>query len=325
VIRTLGHARLKTGERLRIAAIQAPAGRYADAMRQFLQHKGQPWMLHVDLANQGLTDDLRTTYYVGFLGTELAGNVMIVDDGQMGILGHVFTPPHHRRKGVCRHLMLAAIESFLAAGGRVLTLGTGYDSPPYWIYSAFGFRSVEAGNGHMVFTRRPDELSRLFAPGAARVAEARWVHWPGISLLFMEPGGDMIRSFAHGVFGPDGFEGGFLEFQSRRERSGGQGKVLLGGRGAVVGVALLQRDARWPAPIYVFDLFLHPDFEACAAQLLEAVDLPASAKVQAYLDTPSDSRAAALHARGFRTEAVLAGQLVRGEGRRDVNVLCLAT
>ncbi|HPD17948.1 MAG TPA: hypothetical protein PLE19_23670, partial [Planctomycetota bacterium] len=77
MIRTLRHVRLRSGERLRVAALVAPAGRYAKAIRAFLAHKGQPWLLHVDLANQGLTDRLRTTYYVGFLGRDLGGNVMI--------------------------------------------------------------------------------------------------------------------------------------------------------------------------------------------------------------------------------------------------------
>jgi GNAT superfamily N-acetyltransferase len=318
MIRTLRHATLRTGERLRIAALQAPAGRYAHAIRQFLSHKGQPWLTHVDLANQGQVDDLETTYYVGFLGRAIAGNVMIVGDGRVGILGHVFTDPRHRRKGICCELMAAAVEGFRLSGGLALSLGTGHDSPPYRIYHGFGFRGIEPDNGHMLFESHPGGLARWFAPAPVRVADVRWIHWAGISLLFMQPEGDAIRSQAYGVFGPVGFEGGFLHLQAQRERLAVQAKVLVTRRGAAVGAAILQRDPHWPAAIHTLDLFVHPNFEGSEDPLLRALKLPKEARIQAYLDAPSAGRARALRRHGFRLEATLRGQLVRLGRATDV-------
>ncbi len=325
MIRTLGHARLKGGERLRIAALTAPAGRYAGPIRQFLGHKGQPWMLHVDLANEGRTDALRTTYYVGILGGEIAGNVMIVDDGRVGILGHVFTRPDQRRKGICQHLMAAAMEGFQAAGGAILTLGTGYNSPAYWIYHGFGFRGVQPSSGHMVFRARQDAVARYFVPARVRVADAAWEHWPGLSLLFMQPAGDRIRSLACRVIGPVGFEEGFLLLQGQRERLAGQMKVLLTRSGAVVGAAMLQRDPRWPSSVYLLDLFVESGFTGHEGRLLRSLRLPANAKVQAYLDLPSGSRAEALTSAGYRIEATLRGQIGRPDAPADVAILVLET
>ncbi|HUT36584.1 MAG TPA: GNAT family N-acetyltransferase [Planctomycetota bacterium] len=325
MIRTLGHARLKTGERVRIAALIAPAGRYAKPIRQFVAHKGQPWMLHVDLANQGQTDELRTTYTIGLLGGQIVGNVMIVDDGRVGILGHVFTRPDQRRKGICQHLMAAAMDAFQAAGGRILTLGTGYESPAYWIYHGFGFRSVEPGRGDMVFEAEPGEVARHFAPARGRVADACWQHWPGISLLYLQAAGDRVRSAAYGVFGPAGFEGGFLTLQAQRERVAAQLKVLLAPTGAVAGAAILQRDTRWPAPVHILDVFVHPAFGGEEARLLRSLRLPRPGKVQAYLDHPSASRAAALREAGFRREATLRGQLVAPNRPLDVAIFALRT
>lgn len=324
MIRTVRRAALKTGERLRVAAVAAPAGRYAKAIRALLAHKGQPWLLHVDLANRGLTDRLRTTYYVGFVGRDLAGNVMIVDDGRVGILGHVFTSPAHRRKGVCRELMAAALDGFRAGGGRVLTLGTGFESPAYWIYHSFGFRSVAAGSGHMLLEMQPGAVEAQFAPGRARVADARWHHWPGLSLLFLQPRGDWLRVFSCGVMGQEDFEGRFLDLQRHREARRAQAKVLVA-RGRVVGAAILQRDLRWPGSVYDLGFFVHPSFRGEEGALLRSLRLPRPAKIQAYVERPSRSRAAALRAAGFSLEATLRGQITGGARPRDVHIFCLIT
>ncbi len=320
MIRTLRRVTLRDGERLSVAALEAPAGRYAKAIRRFLDHKGEPWLTHVERANRGEVDTLRTTYYVGLLGRRIVGNVMVVGDGRAGILGHVFTDPAHRRKGICTHLMAAATTDFRASGALAMSLGTGYDSPPYHIYAGFGFRGVEPGNGHMVFESRAGALARYFAPARTRAVEVRWQHWAGLSLLYMVPGADAIRSHAYGVYGPAGFEGGFLELQSCREHADVRAKVLVTRAGSVVGAALCQRDARWPGRVYTLDLFAHPSFDAAIARLLAAVRLPREAKVQSYIDRPSQARAAALRAAGFRREATLEHQLVRLHETRDVLV-----
>jgi len=320
MLQTLSYEVLRTGERLRVAALSAPAGRYARAIRRFLGHKGQPWLAHIDLANADEVDALQTIFYVGLLGRKIVGNVMIVSDGRAGILGHVFTDPQHRRKGVCRHLMAAATGSFRASGGLALGLGTGYDSPAYRIYHSFGFRGVEPGSGHMFFESQPGDLARYFAPAPVRAAEVRWEHWVGISLLYMEPLGDQLRSYAYAVFGPVGFEGGFLHFQTERQRVGAQAKVLITREGSIVGAAVVRPDRRWPGGVHTLDLFVHPNFRGLEGRLLRALRLPRGTKVQAFIDRPSTPRARALREGGFRREATLKGQLVRLRRRTDVLV-----
>ena len=324
MIRTLRTLALKTGERMRVAALRAPAGRYADAIRRFLNHKGQPWLLHVDLANQGKTDRLNTTYTIGLAGTAIVGNVMIVDDGRVGILGHVFTDPAHRRKGICQHLMAGALEDFTGRGGLALGLGTGYNSPAYWIYHAFGFRSVGPGSGHMLFEATPGAIARSFAPARASVRDALWHDWPGISLLLMQPAGDRLRCKAYGVTGPDGFEGGFLQLQSQRERLQAQAKVLATHRG-IAGFALLQRDPQWPSGIHTLDFFVHPSFREHQNPLLRSLDLPRDAKIQAYVDRPSTDRSRALRGLGFRREVILSRQLRTAPSHADVLLYALST
>ena len=323
MIHTLGHARLSDGERLRIAALEPPCGCYARAIRRFLDHKGQPWLTHVERAERGEVDALRTVYHVGLLGRRIVGNVMIVHDGRAGILGHVFTHPDHRRRGICTHLLRAAVDRFRAAGGLALSLGTGYESPPYWIYHGAGFRGIEPGSGHMLFESRPGDLARHFAPAASRVLPARWEHWPGLSLLYSQPDGDAIRSYAYGVYGPAGFEGGFLRLQTHPVRP--HARVLVTRAGSVVGAAIVQRDGAWPQGIHTLDLFVHPNFAGSETRLLGGLKLPDNAKIQAYLDRPSAGRAAVLRDAGFRREATLKDQLRSRERPVDVFVYCRHT
>ena len=108
------------------------------------------------------------------------------------------------------------------------------------------------------------------------------------------PGGDAIRSYAHGVFGPVGFEGGFLAFQTQREHVDARAKVLVTRAGSVVGAALCQRDRRWPGGVHTLALFAHPNFADELGRLLRAVPLPRGVKVQAFIDRPSTARAAAM-------------------------------
>ncbi len=321
MIRTIRFVRLKTGERLRVAALKAPAGRYAAAIRKFLEHKGQPWLMHVDMANEGRTDSLNTTYYVGLFGGAIVGNVMIVDDGRAGILGHVFTAPEHRRKGIAQTLVAAATQDFAARGGLAMGLGTGFDSPAYWIYHRAGFRGVAPGDGHMLFESRPGALDAYFAPARVHATEALWHHWPAIALLYMYPGGDRVRSYAYGVLGPEGFEGGFLDMMRQRQKVAAQCKVLETRAGSVVGAVILQRDTRWRGHVHTLDLFVHPAYSGAEARLRRAVEFPQGGKVQAWLDLPSAARLRALRAAGFRHEATLRGQLERGGQRSDVVVL----
>jgi hypothetical protein len=250
---------------------------------------------------------------------------MIVGDGRAGILGHVFTRPDQRRRGICTHLMAAATDDFRASGALAMSLGTGYDSPPYHIYARFGFRGVEPGNGHMLFESHPGALDRYFAPARTRVAEVRWEHWAGISLLYMLPGGDEIRNFAQGAFGPVGFEGGFLHFQTQRKWLDARAKALVTRAGSVCGVVLCQRDRRWPSSVHTLDLCVHPAFATDAPRLLQRLKLPRNAKVQSFLDHPSIARVRVLRGAGFRREAVLKGQLVCRGAPRDVLLLSRPT
>src|SRR5579884_1431905 len=113
--------------------VRAPDADWRPRLVQFLAHKGDEWRPQIDEALAGPLDDLATSFYVGHAAGELICQTMVAGARGVGILGHVFTRPRDRRKGAIRALLAAALED---CGGtyRFLTLGTGYDGPPYHIY-----------------------------------------------------------------------------------------------------------------------------------------------------------------------------------------------
>ena len=150
---TFGSEVLKSGERLEVGVVTAPDAEFGDAIQRLLVHKGPEWALHMGATLRGETDMLETRFYVGLLDGAPVANVMTVESKGIGILGHVFTRPAQRRKGICQAVLRRLMDDFRLRGGSVLLLGTGYESPAYWIYHSFGFRSLKGG---LCATMRPE-------------------------------------------------------------------------------------------------------------------------------------------------------------------------
>ncbi|MCC6729856.1 MAG: GNAT family N-acetyltransferase [Chthonomonadales bacterium] len=320
---TLDRARLRTGELLEVGLVLGPEEERAPAVRDLLGHKGGEWQHHIASALAGGADSLETRFYVGALGEELVANVMTVESLGVGILGHVFTRPEHRRKGICQTLLGAALADFRARGGRSLLLGTGFESPPYWIYHGFGFRSVRGGFMRYTVGHPGEFAARWFAPRPASVVEARWEHWPMVAQVASFPGAAFLRSAAWGVFGVANLEGPYVSFLSKRETDERHRAVMLAAEdGAVAGCATLVPAGSWPdrmtwPGVGLLDAFSHPAFADRLPDLVRAV-LPGEAKVIAYTDARRTPRSDALEAAGMVREGCLTGFLRAGDTVHDV-------
>ena len=159
-------------------------------------------------------DDLETRFYVGKVDGEIIANIMIVEHGHIGILGHVFTTPTQRRKGACKAVMGFQMEDFRQRDGEALYLGTGYNSHPYYIYNSFGFESVFPGSGFMKYRTVEDFDDRYFAGSPVHAKDVVWNDWAKMTALTGIVEGDYLRSIAFGIYGPANFEGGFLGIQA---------------------------------------------------------------------------------------------------------------
>jgi hypothetical protein len=218
--------------------------------------------------------------------------------------------------------MAHQMDDFRTRNGHVLLLGTGYQSPAYWIYHSFGFRDLPgASPGTMRFRRddEPEFTTRFFAEAGVplRVVPARWKHWPLVALLASLPELPYLRSLTLEAWGVTLLEGPYCYFLARREEDERvAAAVLEAGNGAVAGVATLVPDERWPG-VSLLDVFAHPRVGAeDVAALVRA--LPAQAgKVQCFADPQDTLKTAALEQTGFVREAVLPGQFREGDTWRD--------
>jgi RimJ/RimL family protein N-acetyltransferase len=245
---------------------------------------------------------------------------MTVERRRVGILGHVYTQPAHRRKGAYSLLMRHQMDDFRGRGGGLLLLGTGYQSPPFKIYEGFGFRGIIGESGYMRYATEEDFEETYYAPGEVAVRPTRWEDWPGANCLTSQAGEDLLRTVAFEGVGQFSFEEKFLLVMQGREKDRRrQAWSALSESGALVGLALLTPDARFRGGAYVLDLILHANFWGQAGKLLAAVEWP-KAKVQCYTDLGGKEKVSALRQAGFKREALLKGQLA-WEGRlRDVAI-----
>lgn len=316
-----GEVLLKTGERMEVGVITAPDAPHAEEVKQFLGHKPGNYKWHIERCVTETLDVLETRFYVGKLNGDVITNIMTVEYEGIGILGHVFTLPEQRRKGACKGVMGYQMEDFRQRAGRALYLGTGYNSHPYYIYHSFGFESVFAESGFMKYYMNSDFEERYFAPTSAEPKSVEWHDWPKVTALSGIVGWDTLRSLKWGVYGPTNMEGGFLSFKHALETEDvyNAAKLLISSGGAIVGWATVSRDTRWQPTTGVLDLFFHPNFADDVPTLLSAVTFPQS-KVQCYVDSHAEKKAAVLEEAGFTCEGRFKDQFAYGGQDYDVLV-----
>ena len=318
--RKLGETRLKTGEKMEIYVVSAPDEEYESGVLSLLRHKGEIWQWHMKAAFRGETGRLESRFYLGIVDGRIISNVSTWEHGPTGILAHVFTVEDQRRKGACKALMAALMEDFLHRGGKILTLGIGYDSPPYHIYKSFGFRSMTEGSGSMRYDADSTFEEELFSGGNVRPRRLEWQDWSTLNVLFAVQDGNYLRSLSHSIFGPTSYEGHFLQDLKGRLDGSWQANLLESEKGCIVGYSTLIPDSRWRNQVWLLDLFLHPRFESHAISLLEAMDWPKE-KVQCYVEANLSWKIYALTKLGFHKEATFLKQIRKGD--EDVDVLVM--
>ena len=303
MVRQLARVTLKSGERMRCLLVEEPEESWADDIGQLLVHKREHVLWHIAQCTAGPLDDLETRFYLGVIDGQAVGNIMTVEHGGIGILGHVFTRPDQRRKGIASRIMTAQMQDFRERKGRALTLGTGFDSPPYWIYHSFGFRSIVAGSGAMWYWKQPEMAEELWRAAITGTSPPLWRHWPLVNLLCTQPEGDRLRNAARRLWGQRNFEGDFTKYlhDLKAEDSSIVARVLENDAGLAVGWASVEDDPLWGGAAALLDLFVHPAAWHAAGELLDAVPLPQK-PVIAYADQDSPKNDL-LHARGFTQQA----------------------
>ena len=318
----LGQVALQTGEELALGCVTCPDPSWGAQIIPLLGHKSRESREHFDQAFAGPLDALDTRFYIGTIGGVAVTNVMIVGalrpTGGVGILGHVYTRPEHRQKGAYGALMAAQMAHVRETGYRVLCLGTGFETHPYWIYHKHGFRSIDGTSGKMKWLADPAAEDEALALAPTRVRPLRWDDWAPLELLTyqpLHPDEPLPRSSLFALKGQGSVEGPFQTLQRRLRRSERISAVVLEtAHGATVGWAALQPDPFAFGDALQLDLYVHHAFTQDAPTLLAALPLAEARRVNAYT-TSGGYRSAALEHAGFRQVAELPDQLER-DGRR---------
>ena len=317
----LGEALLKTGERMEVGVITVPDEYYAEEVERFLGHKIGDLRWYIELCITEALDALENRFYVGKLDGRVITNISTIEYEGLGILTNVFTMPAQRRKGACKEVMTYQMEDFRQRTGQALYLGTEYDTPPYNIYRSFGFESVFPESGFMKYHVNPDFEKHYFVPAPAHPKPIEWHDWPKSTALSAIVGWDTLRSLAWGVYGPRNLEGIFMSFKRVLETDNiyNDAKLLVTSGGAIVGWATVVCDERWQPATAVLDLFFHPNFSDAVPTLLSAVSFPES-KVQCYVDSGAEEKAAILEDAGFTCEGRFINQFTYNGEHYDVLV-----
>ncbi len=308
---------LKSGEIAQQYCITGPEPEWEERVLSRLQHKGELWAKSMQTALREGLPCMKMHFYQLSIDEVAVGNITIVDalNPSIALLQHVFTAPEHRRKGICKLLMTAVTDDFRASGGRAMYLGTGYDTPPFWIYHSFGFRPI-GDTGSMVWSDDPDYQANYFTGQDVSVRPACWGDWAPLNALYQIMDGWDLRGVCLGQFAHSSYESAFCRLDRAIVDGTAQQSVVLTSdeTGAVVGHAFLMRDAHWPHGPMVLDFFVHPAFTRHADKLLDAIDLPEDTKIQAYCDAEAVDRAVLLTAAGFALEAELRSQYTSKSG-----------
>ncbi|MGD9518978.1 MAG: GNAT family N-acetyltransferase [Armatimonadota bacterium] len=314
--RILGSTDLRSGEKAELWKITAPDPTWADRLLGFLVHKGEPWLWAMREGLTGGLQDLTMNFYECVVEDEVVGNITVLENlsRPVGLLQHVFTLPEHRRKGVASALMAALCYDFRLRGGRAMFLGTGYRTPPFWIYYGFGFRPI-GETGHMRWLPQEDFVEDYFSPGPISVRNTRWGDWPLLEALYASTEDWVVRSTRLRLYGQKSFEGPFLTLmQALYERRIRQSLVMTKPDGAVVGHATVWVIKEVPGEPWLLELLVHPNFRNQAGEMLSHVFVPPTHKLQAHADSDAWDKHCLLRSMGLWREACFRRQ-VAWQGR----------
>ena len=319
----LGREALKTGEQMEVGVALTPDEEWRDQIIPFLGHKGAAYSAHIRRSLEGPLDNLQTRHYLGSVEGRVITHVMIVGDRGAGILGHVYTLPEERRKGAYGKLMAHQMRNVAEEGFKVINLGTGFESPPYWIYHSYGFRSIGTGRGQMTWLAHPEAERELMSPAPTRIRPLEWGDWGYMDLLAAQPpteDEELPRCRVMGLKDYGSLEGPYVAFTIRREDDGRiQANALVAETGATVGWAILAPDNHWWGDAWAVDLHAHPNFHQDYGRLVASLEWPDVPTV-AYASEPRGLKATALEAAGFRPTGTVDQVMSTETGRRSVTI-----
>lgn len=226
-----------------VAVLVNPGRRRGAVLHPLLGHKGAPWLAHITdgfvRADEGRREGLDTRFFVAMADGLPVANVTLWDNGTAGIVGHVYTAPDHRGRGLAGRLFEALLADAQRRGVGFLALNVDPDSFQQRFYARCGFVVVEGVAGAMTWGSHTD----IAATGPVVASPFRWADWPELNALSLAPDSPGWRGL--GLERRGSIEFAFLDwaFAARALKEPEGAIIVLRQAGRVVGwVSLMRRD-----------------------------------------------------------------------------------
>lgn len=169
--------------------IMPPAPERWPAIQDLLQHEGAPWLTNLERRFREGVPAAHDALAVIPAGSQLLASAAVSLFGNVGVLGHCYTRPEHRKRGYARQLVDTVRAWFSMLGGRWLFLSTTAELDAAF-YGRFGFellrRAVWAPYDRVTMlwaregatTPGPADLG-----GTIEVRPVTRAHWPAMVAL----------------------------------------------------------------------------------------------------------------------------------------------
>ena len=173
-----------------------PAPERWKAVQDLLGHKGPLWLEDIELRIKEGVPDSRDAFAVVANGGQLVANTCINRRDDLGLLGHVFTRPEFRGRGLAHEVMRTALAWFDMTGGKWAFLGCRAELVPR--FQQFGFdvlhRVTSPVMDDVTMCRRARGVGDDPLPasdGEVQIADVTRADWPLlVALLQYRPGAD---------------------------------------------------------------------------------------------------------------------------------------
>ena len=256
---------------LRVIAVELPDADWGARIQGLIGHKEAVYLQQIAASQLGKTPGLASRFTIATDGADPVSIVMVAAAGDFGILGHVFTVPSYRRRGISSRLLHAAIREEELRGATNLSLAVTPRSPASRIYERLGFATAWPAEDAM--TRTAVTTPRSFGSGGISVEPLGWRDWPGMNWAMLLPPLEdeaVPRSSFFGVEQRGQVESAFLVELLEAGAPKARHHVLRGPNGAVAGWALLGDGRRGEGVRRPLDVHVLPGYEQYLPALLES-------------------------------------------------------
>jgi GNAT superfamily N-acetyltransferase len=115
---------------------------YEDCIRDFLEH-----------GSEGEREGLEWRFYLARADGRPVSNICTWEHRGIGILGHVYTRPEWRQKGLAKRLFALQMKDFAERDGREMYLNVMPGSVAHRLYRSLGYEDIDGKPGGMVWRR----------------------------------------------------------------------------------------------------------------------------------------------------------------------------